>query len=495
MLRTSAHICIQSWSNLEIPPYIPADLKKGDSLRETMRRIRKSVIIPFKKSEFEKQLKNLRDLNSDLSLQRSYMKAFQQLKATTLRPELKQAIVPRHYHAVRNAAQTLHEALITAWCCTDLTHSDHCAKLCLDSHVESGVRVSLDMVISYHNNQPDTDIANSGSEPPVWLYVKSTTANSKVDESLCRARATVSEPTSATNNSLLDGQSLCKTSARHGPDVYEERTVKRRKLGVRFASDTIESSALPTEPKSEPNAIAKASESTTATMLDLGQTKSVCEHLRERSCCTPDTSDDCHHCIGYLEMPKNCKHMFYCPGPRNMIRQHLTSAAFDTSYSLADLLTSAPEENFEADDRLKLAHRLSMTLLQFHSTPWLHDEWHIENFHLFGAPNHVSDTTLRSLHLDALFPNCRERLKPLPMEGVTEQPAVAKPRSSSYSISDIYYGIRNMTLFSLGVALLQIGQWRPLRYADTDDPIVTVRKMARGPMQLGSKYREIVRCA
>ena len=162
--------------------------------------------------------------------------------------------------------------------------------------------------------------------------------------------------------------------------------------------------------------------------------------------------------------------------------------------SLAEVLTKASEDDFEADDRLKLAHRLSKTVLQFHSTPWLDDEWYIENFHLFGAPSHASDAAFQLLHLDAQFPNCRERSTPLSAEGVAK-PSIADKKFGSFSLSilDLCHGIRNMTLFSLGVALLEIGQWAPLQFTKLDDPLLAVRTMARGPMQLGSKYREIVR--
>ena len=63
----------------------------------------------------------------------------------------------------------------------------------------------------------------------------------------------------------------------------------------------------------------------------------------------------------------------------------------------------------------------------------------------------------------------------------------------SHSTAELLYGVRNMSLFSLGVALLEIGRWKPLQYSTAEDPVITVRKMARGPLILGSKYREIVR--
>jgi len=55
----------------------------------------------------------------------------------------------------------------------------------------------------------------------------------------------------------------------------------------------------------------------------------------------------------------------------------------------------------------------------------------------------------------------------------------------------IFCGIRNMTIFNLGVALLQIGRWEVL---DTDD-VVRIRRAASKPSKLGPRYDELTqRC-
>ncbi len=50
-------------------------------------------------------------------------------------------------------------------------------------------------------------------------------------------------------------------------------------------------------------------------------------------------------------------------------------------------------------------------------------------------------------------------------------------------------GIRNTTLYSLGVALLQIGRWKPVDEGD----IIQVRKTADRASPLGPKYDELTR--
>lgn len=467
-------------------------MKQGESLRETVRRVRRSISIPFKKAQFEQQLQYLRDLNADVSLQRSYIDIFQKHRTTSFGPPMKQQSVPQQYHAVRIAAQHLHEALMTAWCCTNMAHTEHCARLFLDARLEQEEKVSLNMAISIHSSNHNITGASSITESPVWLYIQSTTVKSSaIDEQEREAAVAATTTPAFQNNPQPDEQCMAKVPSKHAIHCNKERTVKRRKLGVRFASDAVETS-IPNTPGFE-DALVTA-DPIPETEVDLGQTESVCEHFKQKSCSISQNTDHCHHCVGYLELPQRRKHTFYCPGSRDILGRNPSSPMCDNIVSLAQLLQQVPEDTLEIDDQLKLAHCLAKTILQFHSTPWLEEEWRIENLHLLGStPNRLSDSVLQSLHTNALFPDCRKRSKPLPMEGITETPATVKATSPSYSPADILYGVRNMTLFSLGVALIEIGRWRSLQYADTEDPIITVRKMARRPLRLGSRYREIVR--
>lgn len=383
---------------------------------------------------------------------------------------------------------------MTAWCCTNLAHTEHCARLFLDARLEQGESVSLDMAISFHSRAHSIMGTSTITEPPLWLYVQSTIVDSSAidDQDRTVALAAGAAPT-LRGHSQPNDQSLVKKSPGHSLDFDGERRTKRRKLGVRFAGDAAETHNPHISGFED---VPDMANSVPEIEVDLWQTESVCEHFKQKSCSISKNSDHCHHCVGYLKLPRRCKHTFYCPGPRDIGGRHSSSAMCDNIMSLADLLQQVPEDTLEIDEQLKLAHRLAKTILQFHSTPWLEDEWRIEDLHLFGdgTPNRISDSVLQSLHTNALFPDCRKRSTPLPMEGVAETAAAIKDVSSpSYSPADILYGVRNMTLFSLGVALIEIGRWRPLRYSDTEDPIISVRKMARGPLRLGSRYREIVR--
>jgi hypothetical protein len=85
--------------------------------------------------------------NGELGALRQQIAAFQQTIRTT-GTLVKHRALPGRFHSIQNASQKLHEALCKAWCCDDLAHRGHYAKLCLDADVQTEVR--LDLAISCH---------------------------------------------------------------------------------------------------------------------------------------------------------------------------------------------------------------------------------------------------------------------------------------------------------------------------------------------------------
>lgn len=72
-----------------------------------------------------------------------------------------------------------------------------------------------------------------------------------------------------------------------------------------------------------------------------------------------------------------------------------------------------------------------------------------------------------------------------------------RPKISSYSSvedTQFHYGINNVVLFSLGIALLELGYQNSLESmaAGTQDPIATARKLAASDHPLGLRYQQIV---
>ncbi|KAB2569715.1 hypothetical protein DBV05_g11614 [Lasiodiplodia theobromae] len=235
-------------------------------------------------------------------------------------------------------------------------------------------------------------------------------------------------------------------------------------------------------------ALGTISEAAGSTLTNLGLGNDICRHLQENVCEPRDGSEHCDHCLGYLELPQQSKHLFYCPGTPRIPSQPATQPRRASSMSVADVLQCLPAEQFELDQQLHLAHRLAVATLQFNSTPWLCDSWRTEDVFVLASnqPN-MSTSILQTLHFQASCPtDIDERATP---------PKPNSPTSPTESPLELLYGIRNAPLFSLGVALLEVSQQRPLHFrgVNPENEVIAVRRLARGSMRLGPRYKEIVR--
>jgi hypothetical protein len=95
------------------------------------------------------QNEELKGLLNDLADLQNHQAEGKMVKPCTIRRTL-----VTHYGTIQRAAQKFHEALADAWCCTDLGHTEHYAKLFVDAEVGSGV--NLNLAISYRQRAPCT---------------------------------------------------------------------------------------------------------------------------------------------------------------------------------------------------------------------------------------------------------------------------------------------------------------------------------------------------
>ncbi len=147
--------------------------------------------------------------------------------------------------------------------------------------------------------------------------------------------------------------------------------------------------------------------------------------------------------------------------------------------SLASIIQPVKEPSISIHEQLRLALRLARSVLQYHSTPWWRRNWCLSDLSYFEIDEELS-ASLATLHIDA---NLVSRTNHMAMLKVLTQ----VPPAPLDNDADILCGIRNVTLHSLGVALLQIGRWECL---DSED-IVVVRKAAAKPSRLGPWYDEL----
>jgi hypothetical protein len=135
-------------------------------------------------------------------------------------------------------------------------------------------------------------------------------------------------------------------------------------------------------------------------------------------------------------------------------------------------------------DQLKIALRLTLAVLQFHSTPWLDQEWRISDMLLVDEKSSDRQVFLRSkLPTTRLQPNCD-----------VSAMADNEETANTLTLQDLV-GINNTPLFSLGVALLEIGHKKSLaslRQESDSNDIVTARRVAKQDTGLGGKYDKMV---
>ncbi|KAF2792303.1 hypothetical protein K505DRAFT_55457 [Melanomma pulvis-pyrius CBS 109.77] len=460
---------------------------KGESIKSAIRRLRNAVRICFDKSKYEKNLASLRDRTSELTQLRAHIGVFQQQKACVEGVCSSRSILPPRIKNFRTASQKLHEALSDAWCCGDLGHGNHFAKICLDAQeVHTGVR--LDLTISCQEI-PQQANNRALTEPPIWLYVQSIS----IDTTPCAQM--YPEATAALKGQLSQGTTSSPVSSgskkKASSDAAQALPCNKKRRRVRFADTSPESEAiiyseLSTNAVSE--AISQAVARQTSSEINLCHTKNICHYLKQNiQLCGQSLTK---HCVGYLESPKTYRHMFYLQKElcSNETSNRRPNKPDQTSViSIFDLMGQGVDDVVTVVDQLKLAHKTALAILQFNATPWLVQRWRLKDLSYFGSRNTFDEDALKTLHLSSQISSATGTDTGT-MEGVEEV-------VGAFSEED-YFGINNTTLFFLGVALLELAHWKPLESLSTpQDPneILTARRLASRPTPLGSRYQEIAR--
>jgi hypothetical protein len=207
---------------------------------------------------------------------------------------------------------------------------------------------------------------------------------------------------------------------------------------------------------------------------NLCQAKDVCQHVFE--CAKSFNQSRREGCVGYLLSTDNLTH-------RLMAAQDKESTAIQTRpCSLANLqsiIQPEKEYNITINEQLRLALRLARSVLQYHSTPWWRRKWCLSDLSYFDIDSELS-VSLSTVHIDVKLVS---RTDHMAMQRVLTD----TPPGPVEDEAQVLCGIRNVTLHSLGVALLYIGRWEAL---DPED-IVLIRKAASKPSKLGPRYDEL----
>jgi len=213
--------------------------------------------------------------------------------------------------------------------------------------------------------------------------------------------------------------------------------------------------------------------------LNLCLERNICNYLkRESQVCDASQAG---RCVGYLETPDTYKHMFF--SRRNIPKK----PEYNTVYSVFDVLHEDAEDVIAVEDQLRLAHKAALAILQYNNTPWLSERWGLHELSYFGNYSAFNETSLDTLHLSSRITTPGQPTV-IAMDGIETTAGLS---------DDIRYGINNLPLFFLGVALLEIAHWKPIEknMTDKDDKnqVYAARRLASGRAPLGPAYQQIAR--
>lgn len=364
--------------------------------------------------------------------------------------------------AIQAAAKRVYEVLTTA--CK--LHTKHHARLSLNPiYALSTMGTEIKFQIAYRH-LAQTQVQDR--RDVLWFVVESISGGN-ISPTLVPTQLQAT-PYSPKTSSKRPASPILKTLQRSGGSQ-----IKR----VRIRSPS------PPAPVSSSSAPA-ASQSAPVNLPDLGTMNDFCTQLR--ACFNKNHGNGT--CIGWLENSARWKHrVYHSLGPSRP-----TTQSQDDANTLASLLTSLAsnrnrDHSLSILQRIRLAKLLSTAMLNFNATPWMPSSWSSQDIVLYNMPTKKKDR--------AKEPDVFVEVPVREQAGITlNQPG---------SFDSLAPFVRNSTLFSLGVLLLEIAYEAPLqamREASDSTPgypaaTADLKTAFRQSLEvattgLGNKYSDIV---
>lgn len=256
-------------------------------------------------------------------------------------------------------------------------------------------------------------------------------------------------------------ESALSTPPSSGPDTQDGIRKKRRT--VRFAEDN-----------AKPDKRCPAPSGDMSEAIDLRTIQDICTVLAH----TSPRCDASQHPV-YLDGIANrtFRHTFF-ESPTAV-----SSSALSRSIKMRDILNQPVETSVNFVDQLKLARDFVMTVLKFHSTPWLREYYSLHDLSFFPSKDGEVASCLQTAHLGLDFIQCSPDADcSAQMADVCNDEAVETAR--------LTHGVRNLTLWSLGAVLLQIGTWSTIERLDD---VARIRRLAERVPMLGKRYRDLTK--
>ncbi|KAF3016150.1 hypothetical protein E8E14_008641 [Neopestalotiopsis sp. 37M] len=155
--------------------------------------------------------------------------------------------------------------------------------------------------------------------------------------------------------------------------------------------------------------------------------------------------------------------------------------------SVDEALNWPIETSLNITDQLKIARDLVAAVLKFYATPWLAEYFSLKDIRFFTISEDKSES-LQTLHLgiDSIYDGTGRNTKLEISNNVPNDWA----QQQRLEDERLQRGIRNSTLWSLGVILLQVGSWSR---TPAPDDVLAVRKASLRSSRMGPQYQKLTK--
>jgi hypothetical protein len=283
---------------------------------------------------------------------------------------------------------------------------------------------------------------------------------------------------------------ISQQEPRSPPREHDERPRKKRRK-VTFGRLLGRHQKTGEEPVTKISAIEEQE-----TILNIAALSSACQFLRQK--CNGSGKGKAkaisRH-FALLRLAEEAHYVFYLSS-NGYISSNLMTQGLFTPVPLTEYLDNHLQGEVSVAQQYKLALKLTQAVLQFQSTPWFEEEWNMRQLLVLPESDGVADN-LRVYINSKLIKAKSDPSQIEPPEDSSAQKVHRPANKAKVPLSAAQRrGVDNITLFCLGVALLEIAHWKPissLREDYDDDSIDTARRMANGHSLLGKWYDETIR--
>ncbi|KAI0140403.1 hypothetical protein BJ166DRAFT_542961 [Pestalotiopsis sp. NC0098] len=403
----------------------------------TSKRIKGAMDVTQHKSKWLSKIDNISELNQDLKRLRKTAKQIRSAKPKVQQQDTKQ--IPTYYEYLSPYAKSFYQALAQNWSCSQSRHIYHDLALFLGQ-----ARETVDFLMRQRSVSGFKTITDT---------VKLSVISQKL--------ATDRPQAPLTPCSSVGSLSSC--------DV--PRPTKRLKAKeadeISQASTLTASATTTTDPT--PNSL--------SSHLDLSQSEDVCGTISQKASTLTLPSAS----VLYIDHTTGFRHVL---GHGTDTGSSLEPSN-QNSFPLLTVLQQPVTNSLSIPDQLQLALTLARGMLLFNPSPWWRSYWSLENVYYFPSNNDDADLakSLQTLHLSAEIDPRQAMRDESYMSG---RLSPAEPQDAGEA--QLLYGIRNLALYSLGVALLQIDRWSTMN----GDDVVAIRRLARQTSRLGPRFQEVV---